>query len=171
MTICPTAEAVRVTPCHSNEAWTNRTGSRERWTERRRVKGERGREICSLTCYNELNLLCLLGGLPGRKKLFSGWCGGLSQHFLSLPFWVSGLNDWNWFPRNRAFLIWSLHHDFSNLVGWVRSVTPNWQLTITVSRKDQASKPPGLQPGWRTHRHRIYWKTCEILTRNCSCNM
>lgn len=104
MTTMPDSWGCAVTRCHSNKTWTNRAGSRERWTEKSSVKAVRGGEGEEEGEYVELNLLCLLGGFPGRKKLFSGWCGGVSEHLLSLPFWVSGINDWNWFSSNSTFL-------------------------------------------------------------------
>ncbi len=62
-------------------------------------------------------LSCLLGmSYPGRKDLFTGWCGCLSKHLLSLPFWVCGFNDRKWLwaawqnevhglPRSNTFAI------------------------------------------------------------------
>lgn len=53
-----------------------------------------------------LTLFCLLGkgGFPGRKQLLFGWCDSLSQHLLSLPFRVCGLNDLNVLDKMNAWV-------------------------------------------------------------------
>lgn len=45
---------------------------------------------------------------------------------------------------------------FLHSIGYLKNITLNWQLTITVLRTDPASKPAGLLPGWRTHRDKTY---------------
>lgn len=50
-----------------------------------------------------------------------------------------------------------------NLADWAWSITLNWQLTTTAWRADPASRPPGLHPGWRTHKVLISWRTSEQL--------
>ncbi|KAE8282194.1 Glutathione S-transferase A [Larimichthys crocea] len=64
----------------------------------------------------------------------------------------------SWQERTFHWLMWSFIQAslISSVLGYVKSVTLKWQLTITALRTDPASKPPGPLPGWRTHRD----KTC-----------
>lgn len=93
------------------------------------------------------------------------WMKRLKESLNCLTVWMHGLPRSNICVCNLKFSPIFLHS-----IGYLKNITLNWQLTITVLRTDPASKPAGLLPGWRTHRDKTYWKTSEMLTHwNCSC--
>lgn len=93
--------------------------------------------------------------LFSQSSLFSSALGKFLNNQRSASFWRKIM--WGKKKQHFSFLF----------VVYVRRNSLNWQLTITLWRRDPASKLPGLLPGTKVQEW-THWRTSEPLSTSAS---